>query len=1041
MIQRVIDAALNNRVLTLAFWLLLIVVGIGAMRGLPIDAVPDVTNVQVQVLTTSPSLAPEEIEQFITFPIESAMSGVPRVEEIRSVSKFGLSVVTVVFEEGTDIYWARQQVGERLTAARENIPEGYGDPEMGPISTGLGEIYQFEVRGEPMCPAGGPDTETCYTPMELRTILDWQINYQLRSIPGVVEVNAFGGELKTYQLTIDPARLRAYDLTVGDVAEAIRSNNRNAGGGYIVHQDEQVLVRGEGLIRTLDDIGRIPIKTDERGRSVFLRQLGRLEFAPMIRQGAVTRDGRGEAVIGIVMMLMGENARVVSRRVHEKIEALQPSLPKGVTIDTFYDRTELVDRTIRTVAKNLAEGGALVILVLLLLLGDVRAGLIVASTIPVSMLVAFWAMRQFGLSGNLMSLGAIDFGLIVDGSVVMIENIVRTLHERRGDNAPHLDKVRQAAGQVARPVVFAVGIIAIVYLPILALQGIEGKMFRPMALTVVFALLASLACALTLMPVLASFLLGGHTDEKEPILFRWAKRIYAPALRWTTQRPRYSAAIGVGAFSLSLAIAPFLGAEFIPKLDEGSIALQIWRLPSVSLETSNTISTHVEQVLKRNFPEIRTIVSRTGRAEIATDPMGVEVSDTYVILNERDSWRFDSKADLVAAIDKTLQAEAPGAVYSYSQPIELRVAELISGVRSDIAVHIYGDDLELLKRKADEVARVLGGIPGAGEVKAEQTTGLPMLRVRIDRSALARYGVSADEVLTTIEAIGGQTAGSVISGQQRFDIQLRFDESVRADPEAVRRLVVAVRDRDGNPRRIPLAAVAEIDLGDGPAQISRDRISRRINVEANVRGRDIASFVAEARDAVERQVELPPGWIVEWGGQFENLQAAAERLSVLVPLALGIIFVLLYTAFASGRLAALVFFNVPLAVTGGIFALAARGYPFSISAGVGFIALFGVAVLNGVVLVSYIQALRKEGHAPSIAAHKAALIRLRPVLMTAMVASFGFIPMALSTGAGAEVQRPLATVVIGGLLTSTLLTLLLVPAIYRWFDRGDDLAR
>jgi len=1043
MIRRIVNFSLNNRLLVIIGWFLVTAIGFNSIAGLPVDAVPDVTNIQVQVLTNSPGLAPEEVEKFITFPVETSMSGLPKVAEIRSVSKFGLSAVTVVFEEGTDIYWARQLVGERLNEARSQIPQGYGEPEMGPISTGLGEIYQFEVKGEPMCDPGEGNTDACYTPMELRTILDWYVNYQLRSVRGIVEVNSFGGELKTYQVTLDPHRLVAYGLTTGAVLTALKENNRNVGGGYIAHQGEQYLVRGEGLIDSLDDLGRIVVAHDAEGTPVYVSSVGRVEFAPMIRQGAVTRDGRGEAAVGIVMMLMGENARVVVKDVKDKIAQIEKTLPEGVTIDTFYDRTELVERTIKTVAKNLIEGGLLVILVLLLLLGNLRGGLIVASAIPVSMLVAFTGMKLAGLSGNLMSLGAIDFGLIVDGSVVMIENIVRVLHERRHEkDVAHIEKVRAAALQVARPVVFAVGIIMIVYLPILGLRGIEGKMFQPMALTVVFALAGSLVCALTLMPVLASFFLK-EVSEKDPWLFRVSKRIYAPMLNKAMAHKRVTFGAAVGIFFASLIFVPFMGAEFIPRLDEGAIAMQVWRLPSISLEQSNAISTFAERVVKEKFPEVKTIVSKTGRAEIATDPMGVEISDTYLILEPRDTWRFDSKEELVEALDEAMQEGVPGAIFSYSQPIELRVQELISGVRSDIAVHLYGDDLKVLKEKADEIAKVLGQIPGAADVKAEQTQGLPMLRVHVDRRAIARYGINANEVLDVVETVGGKEVGTVLDGQKRFALQARYDETVRSSLDAIRELRVAVPSPNGPSLQLPISQLADISIEDGPAQISRDRISRRINVEVNVRGRDLASFVAEAEQAVDAEVELPPGWTIEWGGQFENLQEASERLSLLIPLALLLIFVLLYSTFNSARLGALIFLNVPMAITGGLIALNLRGYPFSISAGVGFIALFGVAVLNGVVLVSYIVQKRREGADPDAAAEEAAKARLRPVLMTALVASFGFIPMALATSAGAEVQRPLATVVIGGLVTSTLLTLLVLPAAYAWFaeKRGQGAVR
>lgn len=1041
MIQRLIDLSLNNRLLVLALWLLVAGLGVRSMLQLPIDAVPDVTNVQVQVLTNSPGLAPEEVERFITFPVETAMSGLPRIDELRSVSKFGLSVVTVVFEEGTDIYWARQLVSERLTEAREQIPEGYGEPGMGPISTGLGEIYQFEVKAANPCPAGEPDTDECYSPMELRTILDWFVNYQLRSVPGIVEVNSFGGELKTYQVTLEPNALTAYGLSIGDVLGAVRASNRAVGGGYIAHQGEQYLVRGEALVENLQDLRDVVLAHSADGTPVTVDDLGVVELAPMIRQGAVTRDGEGEAVVGIVMMLMGENSRVVVDQVKEKIAQIEATLPEGVTIDTYYDRTELVRRTIYTVAKNLTEGGLLVIVVLLLLLGNLRGGLIVASAIPISMLAAFIAMKQFGISGNLMSLGAIDFGLIVDGSVVMIENIVRKLHERRTDgSASHLEKVREAAHQVARPVVFAVGIIIIVYLPILALRGVEGKMFRPMAMTVVFALSASLLLALTLMPVLASLFLK-NVSEKEPLLFRWAKKVYVPLLDRSLDHRKVTVGVALGVFLVSLVIVPFLGTEFIPRLDEGAIAMQIWRLPSISLEQSNEISTVAERVLREEFPEeVETVLSRTGRAEIATDPMGVEISDTYVMLRPPDEWRFDTKEELVEAIEHTMNERVPGAIFSFSQPIELRVSELISGVRSDVAVQIYGDDLELLKRKADEVARVLQEVPGAADVKAEQTAGLPMLRVRINRRAAARLGVHADEILEVVEAVGGVPAGIVLEGQKRFLLQVRFSGDVRSDLDRIRSLRVAAPPAvpGGPPRLVPLDQVADIVIEEGPAQISRENISRRITVEANVRGRDLGGFVAEAQSAVTEAVDLPVGWTLEWGGQFENLQSASQRLMLLVPLALLLIFLLLYTTFGSARLATLIYLNVPLAITGGLLALALRGYPFSISAGVGFIALFGIAVLNGVVLISYVVERRRHGATATEAARDGALVRLRPVLMTALVASFGFVPMALATTAGGEVQRPLATVVIGGLVTSTLLTLLVLPTVYSWFTAGQD---
>ncbi|QQR89795.1 MAG: efflux RND transporter permease subunit [Myxococcales bacterium] len=1037
MINRIIDFSLNHRLLVIIGWFLTVAIGAYSLSDLPIDAVPDVTNVQVQVLTNTPGLAPEEVEKFITFPVETAMSGVPKVEEIRSVSKFGLSVVTVVFEEGSDIYWARQQVSERLTEAREQIPQGYGEPAMGPISTGLGEIYQFEVKGEPMCEAEQEDTEECYTPMELRTILDWYVNYQLRSVPGIVEVNSFGGQLKTYQATLDPKQLVAYGLSVGDVLSALEANNRNVGGGYIAHQGEQYLVRGEGLIEDLESLGSIVLSHDAQGTPVYVRDVGQVQFAPMIRQGAVTRDGRGETVVGIVMMLMGENSRAVVNRVKDKIKQVKKTLPKGVSIETYYDRTELVERTIKTVATNLVEGSLLVVIVLLLLLGNLRAALIVALAIPLSFVVAIIGMKWAGLSANLMSLGAVDFGIIVDGAVVMIENIVRVLHDtKHAKDASHLEKVRSAARDVARPVLFAVGIIMIVYLPILGLRGVEGKMFIPMALTVMFALFGSLVVALTLMPVLASFFLK-NISEKEPWLFRMAKRVYVPLLGLVLRHKARTFGAAVGIFVISLFLIPFLGAEFIPKLDEGAIAMQIWRLPSVSLEQSNDISTMAEQVLKEQFPEVDTVVSRTGRAEIATDPMGVEISDTYIILKPPDTWRFKTKEALLEAIDEAIKKNVPGAIFSYSQPIELRVQELISGVRSDIAIQIYGDDLDLLKQKADAVAAIVQKVPGAADVKAEQTQGLPLLRIHIDRAAIARYGITATQVLDVIETVGGKRVGTVLEGQKRFALQVRFDHDVRKDLRAIRDLRIGVPQQYGPTMQIPISQLAQITLEEGPAQISRERISRRINVEANVRGRDLASFVSDAQAAVAAKVELPQGWLIEWGGQFENLQKASKRLALLIPIAMLLIFFLLYSTFNSARLAALIYLNVPMAITGGLVALSIRGYPLSISAGVGFIALFGVAVMNGVVLVSYMVQRQKEGEDPDSAARQGGISRLRPVLMTALTGIIGFAPMAIATSAGAEVQRPLATVVIGGLCTSLLLTLLVIPSVYTWFVKQD----
>lgn len=1029
---KIIDAALHNRFVVILNALLLVAVGLWAMTQLPIDAVPDVTNVQVQILTTAPALGPEEVEEFITFPVETAMSGVPRVAEIRSVSQFGLSAITVVFEEGTDIYWARQQISERLVSARGEISPEIGSPEMGPISTGLGEIYQFEVRAQP-----GYN----YTLMELREILDWQIAYQLRSVPGVIEVNTFGGELKTYEVQLDPQALLNFNISVSRILDALRENNLNEGGGYYVHYDEQRVVRGEGLIKSLADIENIVLDSKQDGTPIFIRDVADVRLAPMLRQGAVTRDGRGECVTGIVMLLMGENARTVVDNVKERVEQIQKTLPEGVYIDVFYDRTDLVRKTIQTVSKNLLEGGLLVIVVLLLLLGNLRAGLIVAVAVPLSMLGAFIGMYCAGLSGNLMSLGAIDFGLIVDGSVVMIENVVRRVSEELHGQRRRVsvELIRSACHQVARPVVFGVTIITLVYLPILSLRGIEGKMFQPMALTVIFALFTSLALSLTLMPVLASLFLRKGVSEKETWLIRIVHSIYGPSLRWALKRPLYVVAAAVAVFAGSIFAASRMGAEFVPKLDEGSLAIQAIRLPSVSLESSVQMTSQIERTLLE-FQPVESVVSKTGRPEIANDPMTVNLTDIIITLKPKEEWEgFTDKQELVAAMEAALVENVPSNSFSFTQPIELRVQELIAGVRSDVGLSLYGDDLDVLEQKASEIARVLQAVPGAADVAAEQIAGLPYLKVQVKRDQIARYGINVSDVLEVIASIGGKVVDQVFEGQRRFPLQVRIAPEWRQDLERMRHLKVS----DAHGRQIPLEQVADLKIEDGPAQISRDSIRRRVLIQCNVRGRDLMSFVTDAQRVVDEQVQLPAGYSLTWGGQFENLQQASRRLMIAVPVALFLIFALLHTTFDSLKLAMLIFLNVPMAATGGIFALWWRDLPFSISAGVGFIALFGVAVLNGVVLITYIVDLRKSGVDLESAVSKGAMTRMRPVLMTALVAILGFIPMALSANAGAEVQRPLATVVIGGLVTSTLLTLFVLPSVFRWFEpklerHGED---
>ncbi|CAM2010706.1 efflux RND transporter permease subunit [Acanthopleuribacter pedis] len=1011
-----INFALDNPVIIAALWLCIVVFGLVNVRDLPIDAVPDITGVQVQVITTAEGTAAEDMERFVTFPVETAMAGLPRLQQLRSVTKYGLSVVTLVFEDGTDIYAARQWINQRLGEAREAIPRGYGEPEMGPVSTGLGEIYQFEIRSE------------AHDPTALREMLDWVVTPALRHVPGVVEVNAFGGFLKTYQVTVQPDRMAALQVTIPELAAILESENRNAGGGTIAHGGEQYLLRGEALYTGARDIAETVIRTDPRtGVTVRVRDVARVETAPYLRQGAVTRDGHGEIVIGIVMMRMGANARTVASAVDTKLGEIQKRLPEGVIVEPFYDRTDLVQRTINTVTRNLVEGGLLVILVLLLFLGNVRAGLIVAAAIPLSMLVAFSAMRLFGISGNLMSLGALDFGLIVDGSVVLIENVVRYLNHHATDPRPHREKVRAACLEIARPVTFGVTMIIIVYLPILAFSGIEGKMFRPMALTVVFALLGSLACALTLMPVLAMWLLS-RPKEKEPWVFVLCRRVYGRLLHHTLPHPKRLTALSWLIILATFALIPGLGAAFMPRLDEGAIAMQIFRLPSISLEKSNQISTQVEQTLRAQFPEIRTIISRTGRAEIATDPMGVEISDSYVLLHPRKTWRYPNREALVTAMEEVLHREVPAAIYSFSQPIELRLSEMIAGVRSDVGLKIYGDDLETMVRVADQAAELLASVDGAADVVPETVSGLPQIRVTLDRAALGRHYLSADTVLPTIAAMGGLQVGTVFEGQRRFPLQIRLPEALRDDPASLADLPLF----DGRGRNLRLGQVAAIDSVTGPAQISREQGQRRITVEVNVRGRDLAGFVREAKQKLNAELDLPEGWFIGWSGQYENLVQAGRRLMILVPIALLLIAALLIHVFASTRLCLLILTNIPMAVSGGILALWLRDYPFSISAAVGFTALFGIAVLNGVVLVGQFERLRAEGMDGPSAAREGALLRLRPVLMTALVAALGFLPMAISTGAGAEVQRPLATVVIGGLISATTLTLFLLPSLYAW---------
>ncbi|AMV36635.1 efflux RND transporter permease subunit [Planctomyces sp. SH-PL62] len=1045
MFDRLIDWALRSRPLVLLLLVGLVLWGANSLVKLPIDAQPDITNVQVMALTSAPGLGPVEIEQFITIPVENSMNGIPMISEVRSFSQFGLSGVTIVFQEGTDIYWARQQVGERLAEVRSSIPPEFGQPEMGPISTGLGEVFQFEVKN-------APDAARPRSLMELRTILDWEIARPLKSVPGVVEVNAFGGELKTYEVRLDPDRLMARNISVDKVFEAIRRNNSNAGGGYLERLGEQRVIRAVGLISTLKDLEEVVLDTTATGTPVYIRDVAEVRLSPLIRNGAVTRDGDGEVVTATAMMLAGENSRVVVERIKAKLEEIRTRLPEGVVVDPYYDRAVLITRTITTVASNLAEGGLLVVAVLLAMLGNLKAGLVVALAIPLSMLFAINLMVYYGIAGSLMSLGAIDFGLIVDSSVIMMENCVSHLsHADKRRSA--VDVVREAAFEVRKPVVFGVAIITIVHLPLLALEGVEGKMFRPMALTVVFALIGSLILSLTATPVLASLILKPGTSEVETLPVRVAKRVYRPFLRFSLDHPIMVVATSLVAFAATMPLAMSLGGEFIPKLDEGDILVVVTRPPSTSLSESLEDSTRLEKALRESFPdEIESVVCRTGRPEIGIDPAGVNQTDVFVFLKKEEETYLDmalkplhpllalfegeghgkSKSELIAEMEKVFRRELPGAFFNFGQPIDVRFNEMLAGVRADLGIGLYGDDLDVLQEKVNAIAAAIENIPGAADVRAQVLGGLPFLRVQINREDIARYGINAASILDVVSALGGKVVGQVIEGQRTFDLQVRFDPTARDDVDSITRLKIA----DANGRMIPLSELAEFHREDGAYEIWRKDRQRRAMVQANVRERDLATFVAEAQAKVAEQVELPRGYFLEWGGTFQNLQSATQRLTVVVPVALVLIFLLLYGTFQSVKLGTLIFLSVPLGAMGGILALWLRDMNLSISAGVGFIALSGVAVLDGLVIVSAIRQRVENGEPIRRAVAEASMSRLRPVLMTALVASLGFIPMAFSTGSGADVQRPLATVVIGGLITSTGLKLLVIPATYAWFDPG-----
>ncbi|KVL44455.1 cation transporter [Burkholderia cepacia] len=1040
MFERLIRFAIAHRWLVMLAVAAVAALGVFSYQKLPIDAVPDITNVQVQINTSAPGYSPLEAEQRITYPIETVMAGLPGLEQTRSISRYGLSQVTVIFKDGTDIYFARQLVNERIQEAKDKLPAGIA-PAMGPTSTGLGEIYLWTVEAD--AAARKPDS-TRYTAADLRELQDWVVRPQLRNVRGVTEVNSIGGYVKEYRVAPNPAKLMSYGLTLADVVRALERNNDNVGAGYIEKRGEQYLVRVPGQARTVDDIANI-VLTNVGGVPVRMKDVGVVDIGRELRTGAATSNGE-EVVLGTVFMLMGENSRTVSNAVAAKMADVNRTLPAGVKAIPVYDRTVLVEKAVSTVKKNLLEGAILVIAVLFLFLGNIRAALITALVIPLSMLMTFTGMVNAKVSANLMSLGALDFGIIVDGAVVIVENCVRRLaHAQAAAGRPltrdeRFAEVFGASQEARRALIFGQLIIMVVYLPIFALTGVEGKMFHPMAITVVMALAAAMVLTVTFIPAAVALFIGERVEEKENRLMGWARRAYEPVLAAFMTRPA-RVMIGAGAIVLvTLGLATRLGSEFIPSLNEGDLAVSALRIPGTSLSQSVEMQKSIEKTLKARFPEIERVFARTGTAEIAADPMPPNLSDGYIMLKPADRWPDPKKPrdQLVREIEEAL-AELPGNAYEFSQPIQLRFNELISGVRSDVAVKIFGDDMAVLNQTGEQIAAALQKVPGASEVKVEQTTGLPVLTVNLDRDKLARYGVSVADLQDSVAAaVGGQKAGTLFQGDRRFDIVVRLPDELRSDIEAIKRLPIALpapAAGAGAPLAaapyVPLAELATIDVAPGPNQISREDGKRRVVVSANVRGRDVGSFVADARERLQQDVRVPAGYWVSWGGQFEQLQSASERLKLVVPLALFMVFVLLFVMFNNVKDGLLVFTGIPFALSGGVVSLWLRGIPLSITAAVGFIALSGVAVLNGLVMISFIRNLRDEGMPLDAAVRDGALTRLRPVLMTALVASLGFLPMAFATGTGAEVQRPLATVVIGGILSSTALTLLVLPVLYR----------
>ncbi|HVU18307.1 MAG TPA: CusA/CzcA family heavy metal efflux RND transporter [Candidatus Didemnitutus sp.] len=1027
MINAILNFSVRQRMLVILATLALAGFGFLAVKQIPIDAFPDVTNVQVQVLATAGGMSPPEVEKLVTRPIEWGIAGLPRLTETRSVSKIGLAAITIVFEDGVNDYFARQLVSERLQSVRESLPAGV-DVQLGPITSGLGEVFQYTLVSK----------DPKYDATELRTIQDYIVRPILRTVPGVTDVNSFGGLVKQYQVIVNPDRLTSFGITLAQVFEALEKNNANASGNYIEHKSEQYIVRGLGLVKDVRDIGNI-IVTAQNHTPIYIRDLAEVKIGAELRQGAVTANGQGEAVAGIVLMLKGASGRDVVNSVKERLPAIQKALPKGVELVPFYDRTELVQKAIHTVTKALQEGAIFVLLILIVLLADVRSAIIVTLVLPLAALFAFIMMKWYGLSANLMSLGglAIGIGMMVDGAVVMVENVHRHLTEvpdkEKHVHAGKVETVLYAAKEVGRPIVFGIAIIIIVFLPLFTLEGFEGKMFSPLAFTISFALLGSLILSLTLVPTLCTFFLKQEPMDHDPLHIRWLKQLYLVTLKPCVRRPWLVVLIALAALGGSLALVPRIGTEFLPALDEGSIAVQTFRIPSISLPQSLALQTEAEKLLKR-FPEVIDVVSKTGRADIASDPMGVELSDVIVTLKPHEEWTTTkSKEELVEKMREAL-AELPGVASSFSQPIALRVDELVSGVKSAIGIKIFGEDLAVLKQRAEAVARVLGKVPGATDINVEKVSGLAYLEIEIDRDKIARYGINVADIQNVIEtAIGGKEASKVYEGLKVFGLAVRFPESARDDVETIREILIP----SPGGALIPLGQLAKVTVSEGPAQISREMGQRRIVIECNVAGRDLGGFVAEAQVKIDAVVKLPAGYFITWGGQFENQQRAMKRFAIVVPITIAAIFLLLFSSFNSVKQAILIILNIPFALIGGIIALVVGEFNLSVSASVGFIALFGVAVLNGVVMVSYFNELRREGMKVGLAVIEGAVLRLRPVLITASVAALGLIPMLFATGPGSEIQKPLAAVVIGGLVSSTLLTLYLLPTLYRVFERDE----